>query len=179
MLAHQLLKEEKMAVREVIAATIGQIGLPECSSCFDSLCKCVLKDDEDPNVKAMAVWALGRLSCPSIASSKLCSRVLISALKNSYWKVRAAACTAVAQMGQPVAEATLPILAKLLRDGSVNKQTVAETMINVGTLGEQCLVQILKSEPENNHKLRECIVRALALSNVSTANIDFVIEILF
>lgn len=82
-------------------------------------------------------------------------------------------------MGQPVAEATLPILAKLLRDGSVNKQTVAETMINVGTLGEQCLVQILKSEPENNHKLRECIVRALALANVQTANVDFVIEILF
>jgi hypothetical protein len=46
-------------------------------------------------------------------------------------------------------------------------------------MGEQILVQILKGEPENNHKLRECIVRALALSNVGTANIDFVIEMLF
>lgn len=52
-------------------------------------------------------------------------------------------------------------------------------MINVGTLGEQTLVQILKNEPENNHKLRECIVRALALANVSNPNIDFVIEVLF
>ena len=41
------------------------------------------------------------------------------------------------------------------------------------------MVQILKNEPENNHKLRECIVRALALANVSNPNIDFVIEVLF
>ena len=61
----------------------------------------------------------------------------------------------------------------------MNRQTVAETMINVGTLGEQTLVQILKNEPENNHKLRECIVRALALANVNNPNIDFVIEVLF
>jgi len=74
---------------------------------------------------------------------------------------------------------TIPILTKLLRDGQVNRKTVAETMINVGTLGEQTLVQILKNEPENNHKLRECIVRALALSNVNNPNIDFVIEVLF
>lgn len=93
--------------------------------------------------------------------------------------MRAAACTAVAQIGEPVAQQTLPILTRLLKDGSVNKQTVAETMINVGTLGEQVLVRILKSEPENNFKLRECIVRALALANVQNPNIDFVIEVLF
>ncbi len=40
-------------------------------------------------------------------------------------------------------------------------------------------MQILKTEPENNHKLRECIVRALALANVHSSNIDFVIEVLF
>jgi hypothetical protein len=69
-------------------------------------------------------------------------------------------------MGECVASQTLPILTKLLKEGQVNRQTVAETMINVGYLGEQTLVQILKTEPENNHKLRECIVRALALANV-------------
>jgi hypothetical protein len=70
-------------------------------------------------------------------------------------------------------------LTKILRDGTVNRQTVAETMINVGPLGEQTLVQILKNEPENNHKLRECIIRALALANVNNPNVDFVIEVLF
>lgn len=104
---------------------------------------------------------------------------MVNALKDSYWKVRAAACTAVAQIGESIAPITIPVLTKLLKDGAVNRQTVAETMINVGTLGEQTLVQIVKSEPENNHKLRECIVRALALANVNNPNIDFVIEILF
>lgn len=104
---------------------------------------------------------------------------MVIALKDSYWKVRAAACTAVAHLGDSVASATIPVLTKILRDGSVNRQTVAETMINVGAQGEQTLVQILKNEPENNHKLRECIVRALALSNVNNPNIDFVIEVLF
>jgi len=103
----------------------------------------------------------------------------VLALKDSYWKVRAAACTAVAQIGPAVAEQTLPILARLLREGNVNRQTVAETIIKVGDLGEQCLVQLLKSEPENNHKLRECVIRALALADVNTPNVDFVIEVLF
>ena len=58
------------------------------------------------------------------------------ALKDSYWKVRAAACTAVAQLGECIAQQTLPILTKLLKEGQVNRQTVAETMINVGILGE-------------------------------------------
>lgn len=38
---------------------------------------------------------------------------------------------------------------------------------------------MIKQEPENNNKLRECIVRALALANINNPNIDFVIEILF
>jgi hypothetical protein len=36
-LSTQLQKEEKPQVREVIAATIGQIGLPEALPCFESL----------------------------------------------------------------------------------------------------------------------------------------------
>ena len=62
--------------------------------------------------------------------------MLAAALRDQYWKVRAAACTAVAQHGESVAHATIPVLTKLLRDGTVNRQTVAETMINVGPLGE-------------------------------------------
>ena len=49
----------------------------------------------------------------------------------------------------------------------------------MGAYGEQTLVNIYGKEPENNLKLRSCIVRALALSNVHNASIDFVIEMLF
>ena len=83
----------------------------------------------------MSVWSLGRLG-PAPQTGHKAKRVLQLALRDQYWKVRAAACTAVAQIGESVAHETIPILSKLLKDGSVNRQTVAETMINVGTLGE-------------------------------------------
>ena len=57
--------------------------------------------EEDPNVKAMSVWALGRLASPQTGVKA--QKMLIVALKDQYWKVRAAACTAVAQMGEIVA----------------------------------------------------------------------------
>jgi hypothetical protein len=73
----------------------------------------------------------------------------------------------------------IPILVKLLRDGQLNKQTVAETIVLMGAYGEQTLVNTYGKEPECNLKLRCCIVRALAMSNVLNASIDFVIEMLF
>jgi hypothetical protein len=42
----------------------------------------------------MAVWAIGRLASPE--TGQKARKVLVLGLKDSYWKVRAAACTAVA-----------------------------------------------------------------------------------
>ena len=44
-LAHQLLKEPNNQVKEVIAAAIGGIGLPEALPCID----CLLKSKEPPS----------------------------------------------------------------------------------------------------------------------------------
>jgi HEAT repeat protein len=156
---------------------LGTISLPEAEPSLDHLLKTLSSPTCDPNVKAMCVWSLGRL--PSPVTGHKSKKLLALCLRDSYWKVRAAACTAVAQLGESVAHSVIPVLTKILRDGTVNRQTVAETMINVGPLGEQTLVQILKNEPENNMKLRECIIRALALANVNNPNVDFVIEVLF
>jgi len=106
-------------VREVIAAAIGTIGLPEAEYCVDQLIKNLSTENEDPNVKAMCVWAIGRLASQTTGSKA--KKVLAAALRDSYWKVRAAACTAVAQLGDSVAHATIPVLTKLLRDGTVNR----------------------------------------------------------
>lgn len=81
-------------MKEVIAAAIGAIGLPEGQHCVDALVRVLQNSEEDPNVKAMAVWALGRLASSQIGSKA--SKVLVACLKDSYWKVRAAGCTAVA-----------------------------------------------------------------------------------
>lgn len=49
-------------MREVIAAAIGTIGLPEGENCVDALIRIISIQDEDPNVKAMCVWSIGRLA---------------------------------------------------------------------------------------------------------------------
>lgn len=67
----------------------------------------------------MCVWAIGRLASP--VTGQKAKKILVIALKDSYWKVRAAACTAVAHLGDSVASATIPVLTKILRDGSVNR----------------------------------------------------------
>ena len=106
-------------MREVIAAAIGTIGLPEAEYCVDQIIKNLSSPMEDPNVKAMCVWSLGRLA--SSVTGQKAKKILALALKDQYWKVRAAACTAVAQLGESVAHATIPVLSKLLRDGNVNR----------------------------------------------------------
>lgn len=78
----------------MIAAAIGTIGLPEGEPCVEALIKNISIPDEDPNVKAMSVWALGRLA--TFNTGQKAKKILVAALKDSYWKVRAAACTAVA-----------------------------------------------------------------------------------
>jgi HEAT repeat protein len=93
-LGQQLLREEKPQVREVLAAAIGTIGLPEGLPCVEALIQNISRNEEDPNVKAMSVWSLGRLA--TYSTGQKAKKVITAALKDSYWKVRAAACTAVA-----------------------------------------------------------------------------------
>lgn len=70
------------------------MGLPEGEYCVDVLIKSLSAPDEDPNVKAMCVWSIGRLA--TAQTGQKAKKILVAALKDSYWKVRAAACTAVA-----------------------------------------------------------------------------------
>ena len=115
--------------------------------------------------------------------------MLLQALNDPYFKVRASACTALAQFGisecalsndfDRLSNHAIPILVKLLKDGQLNKQSVAETIVLMGPQGEQTLVNVLVKEPDTNTNLKSCMVRALALSNVSNASIDFAIEMLF
>ena len=180
----------------MIAAAIGGIGVPEAQPCLDALIKNLRKSGptkisksvDEPAVRCMAVWAIGRLA--STITIKKASKILIDALGDPFFKVRASACSSIAQFGvadttaqtyefELLSQQVIPILVRLLRDGQLNKQTVAETIVLMGAYGEQTLVNIYGKEPECNLKLRTCIVRALALANVVNASIDFVIEMLF
>lgn len=83
-----------------------------------------------------------------------------------------------------MAQEGLPILLKLMREGNQSKQVVAETIIAMGPQGEAQLIALIKNHHQNsrllnNNKAKECIIKALALSNIENPNIDFVIEALF
>ena len=49
----------------------------------------------------------------------------------------------------------------------------------MGPLGEQVLVNLTQRLPPNDSKLKTSVVRALALANILSPSIDFVIEVLF
>lgn len=62
--------------------------------------------------------------------------MIIDALQNNIWKVRAAACTAISAFGSQMADKGLPILHKLFKEGNNNRQILAETIISLGPRGE-------------------------------------------
>ena len=141
-LSHQLLKEPNLQVKETIAGVIGTIGKPDALNyvVVDSLIKqyykCLTTDESA--LKCMIVWSIGRLS--SHETGQKVKKLLIEALQDSYWKVRAAACTAIASFKEQMADKGIPILMKLLSDGQQNKQLVAETIIAMGPQGETQLI---------------------------------------
>ena len=104
-LSTQLLKEENTQVKEVIAAAIGGVSLPEAQPCLDSLIRNLRKSGptkisksvDEPAVRCMAVWAIGRLA--STVTIKKASKMLIDALSDPFFKVRASACSSIAQFG--------------------------------------------------------------------------------
>ena len=122
----------------MIAAAIGGIGLPEAQPCLDSLLKNLRRSGptktsktvDEPAVRCMAVWAIGRLA--SAVTIKKSSKILIDALGDPFFKVRASACSSIAQFGltpstsqtyefEHLSTQVIPILVKLLRDGQLNK----------------------------------------------------------
>ena len=71
------------------------------------------------------------------------------------------------------------MLTKILRDGSINKKTVCQTLVRLGVNGEQILLDILKNMPRSNYKLKASIIDSLKLANVDKPTVDFIIEELF
>ena len=64
----------------------------------------------------MVVWTIGRLSAFEVG--KKVQKILLEALEDQYWKVRAAACTAIANFREQMADKGIPRLMRLLKDGT-------------------------------------------------------------
>ena len=185
-LSQQLHREEEIGVKETIVSAIGTIGKPDAQIqiALDSLIKVYNKSNssKEATLKSMIVWTIGRLA--SVEVGRKVQKMLLDALEDQYWKVRAAACTAIANFREQMADKGIPILMRLLKDGTQSKQLVAETIVALGPHGETQLIALLKQHHSQNRlltnsKAKEFIVKALAQSNIENPNIDFVIETLF
>lgn len=168
------LKDYSTAVRDTAAGSLGQIGLPESLLSIDYLLDSV--KDEDVNVKSKIIWAIGRIA-PGVDNSVILP--VVEALKSNMWKVKSACLFTLSQFGYRCSKMAMPTLNKLLKESAINKQTIAETMVKLGSDGESTLLRVMSSEPDSNYKLKSSIAKALALSNVNSPNIDFIVECLF
>lgn len=70
-------------------------------------------------------------------------------------------------------------LVKCLKDNSINKTTVCEAIIELGPVGEEILLEILKTTSANDFKLKESVIYCLRSADVKSPTIDFVLEELF
>lgn len=166
--------DKSALVREAVIHALGLIGPPEASDALETLTRALY--DPDGQVRAIGAWAIGKLG--DIAANKASKR-LIELLKDKFWKVRTSACIALGYMGENVEPSPYPILVKALKDGSINKVVVCETLVRLGVQGEQILLDMLKGMPNTNYGMKTAIIQSFELADVDRPTIDFVIEELF
>lgn len=154
---------------------LGSIGLPWAESAQPAIER--LLSDTDAAVRAMAAWAVGKLG--SAAASRAAVAGLLRLLRDSFWKVRTAACITIGALGPEVVAMALDELLEALRSAAINRVIVCETVVKMGPDGERILVEILKRMRVKDAKLICPILASLELADVSKPSVDFVFEELF
>ena len=134
------LKDEHEGVRETVAYSLGLIALPEAAESANYLIR-VLKDPS-AQVRNMSAWAIGRLGTEALRAIN----DLILLLKDEFWKVRTAACISIASAGPSAANIAIPVLVKILKDGGINRATVADTIVRLGSQGEKIVIEVMNKE---------------------------------
>jgi len=169
------LKDYDNTVRNTAASIIGQIGLPEGISALDSLMK-LLKTEKEVEVKAKAIWAIGRLSknCEDGVIELILENVL-----SKIWKIKSACLYTISAFGPRIASSAVPILCKLLKNSNINKQTIAETLMKMGGEGEKYLIKLLIHLPDSDYILKGSIIKSFAMTDINSPNIDFIVEALY
>jgi len=122
----------------------------------------------------MAAWCIGKFG-EDCLNDKIFKKCLLL-LKDKFWKVRTSACITIGCLGIEAIEEALPQLLDILKDGTVNRIILCETIIKMGTQGERILVEVLKRMRVKDSKLICPIIHSLELSNIFEPSIDFVIE---
>ncbi|MBO6233661.1 MAG: hypothetical protein J6N78_06400 [Clostridia bacterium] len=168
------LSDYSVKVRDSAATSLGIIGLPEASIAIDDLIDNI--NDDDVNVKSKILWDIGRIA-PAVENSAINEVALC--IQNNMWKVKKATLYALSQFGNRCNKNIIPYLINLLRESPINKQLIAETIVKLGIEGENALLLMMNSEPDNNYKLKSAVIRGYSFSDITSPNIDFILESIF
>ncbi len=168
------LSDYSVKVRDAAATSLGIIGLPEASIAIDDLIDNI--NDDDVNVKSKILWDIGRIA-PAVDNSAINEVALC--IQNNMWKVKKATLYALSQFGNRCNKNIIPYLINLLKESPINKQLIAETIVKLGIEGENALLLMMNNEPDNNYKLKSAVIRGYSFADITSPNIDFILESIF
>lgn len=157
-------------VRETVATSIGNIGLPEGQNAIDALMNSI--DDEDINVSSKVIWAIGRIA--QGVSSDVIPHIVSILKTNNIWKKKKACLYALEKFGPRCSLSVISFLVKLFKESIINKDQISNVLLKIGNEGEKALIQLLTNDLPD--KLTIIIIQTLANINLHSSNLDFVIE---
>lgn len=104
---------------------------------------------------------------------------MLELLRDNFWKVRISACICLGNVVDYPYEHVVEALVRCLKDNTVNKVTVCQTIMKLGAIGEEILLEVLRNTNQSDFKLKEAVVISLREADVSNPHIDFVLEEVF
>ena len=161
-------------VRDSAATSLGVIGLPESSIAIDDLIPHL--KDKNVDVRSKIIWDIGRIA-PAVDNSVIGEVALC--IQSNMWKVKKATLYTLAQFGNRCNKNIIPYLINLLKESPINKQIIAETIVRMGIEGENNLLLLMNSEPDSNYKLKSAVIRGYSYADITSPNIDFILENIF
>ena len=168
------LSEYSDKVRDSAATSLGIIGLPESSIAIDDLIPHL--KDKNVEVRSKIIWDIGRIA-PAVDNSIIGEVALC--IQSNMWKIKKATLYTLTQFGNRCNKNIIPYLINLLKESPINKQLIAETIVRMGIEGENNLLLMMTSEPDSNYKLKSAVIRAYSYADITSPNIDFILESIF
>lgn len=164
-------------LKETACSLLGNICLPESLLSVGALIQ--LLKDEDQTVKYRAIWCLGRLS--QGLNIHVIQKIVDCLIEpHTSWKLKTACLLSISEFGEKACSLALPHLLKLLKEGSMYKQFISETIIKLGHVAESSLLKILSKEKDrDNTRLKSSIYSSFAICNIHSPNIDFIVESIY
>ena len=134
-------------------------------------------DEENPEVKSKIIWAIGKLAdgCHESILNHL-----IEFLNSPLWKLKSVCLYAISSFGPRCSHIIIPHLKKMIYQlgVSVNKQTIAETLIKLGDDGESIIINYLFQISDSDYKLKSSLIKSLGTFHYKSKKIDFVSDYL-